>query len=64
MKSKPEPTPDNQFLCDVHYYLMPDGHCTCKKEKCNWNRRHKRLMKRSIHDAFKNDNPSRQRSKK
>jgi hypothetical protein len=30
---KQKPCKENQWLCEVHHFLMPDGHCTCKETK-------------------------------
>lgn len=32
-KMSPVPCKENQWLCEAHYYLHPDGKCTCEEEE-------------------------------
>lgn len=40
------PCEENQWLCEVHHFLMPDGHCTCDEERAKF----QKLTQRGEHE--------------
>lgn len=49
--AKERPCKENQWLCEVHHYLMPDGHCSCEEEKAKAYKRYLRKRTREFQKA-------------